>query len=187
MSISQLEKRYRRMEELLNKSITQELIEQNKMELLGIMLAEWIDIAIDLNEHNKRLIVEIAQLKLKVDKENRNNAIGYKQVISLMNGLKLKNKEIEKLKQLLEVNKNKKTGNFHTPGSGRKVHAQTIRGVLLAYKNNEKTKFINNNKNISRATFYNIVGRKYKSDKYNDAIDRIANELGVILPDKRNN
>jgi len=124
-----------------------------------------------------RLAENVEKDKVNLHKEN---SILRKKIAEQEKYLNIANGNILGLKSKLEEVLYKKN-NFHTPGSSQKLHGQTIRGILNSYEKGEVSKFLKENK-TSRATFYNVIGRKYKNEEYNKKIEKIATAMNVSLP-----
>lgn len=159
-------------------------------------LDTWIELAkglekekINLRRQNSILRGELATLRQekkdweessllwseKVDKYSEDIA-EQKQILELADA------NVMDLKAKLEDVLAKKRS-FHTPGSAQKLHGQTIRGILNAYEKGDVATFLKENR-TSRATFYNVVGRKYKNEEYNVKIENIAKDMDILLPER---
>lgn len=150
-------------------------------------LDTWIAIAtglekekIKLRRQNSILQGELATLRQEKEDWEESSLIWSEKVAEQEQYLEIANANVMGLKGKLEEVLAKKKS-FHTPGSAQKLHGQTIRGILNAYEKGTVSVFLKENK-TSRATFYNVIGRKYKNEEYNLKIERIAKDMYIELP-----
>ena len=125
---------------------------------------------------------ELATLRQEKEDWEESSLLWSEKVAEQEQYLEIANANVMGLKAKLEDVLAKKRS-FHTPGSAQKLHGQTIRGILNAYKKGDVATFLKENK-TSRATFYNVVGRKYKNEEYNVRIENVAKEMDILLPER---
>ena len=156
------------------------------------LLDTWIKLAeglekekLNVRRQNSILRSELATLRHEKEDWEESSIVWSEKVEKVekqAEQIKIASDYIMRLEAKLEDVLGKKRS-FHTPGSAQKLHGQTIRGILNAYERGHTSVFLKENK-TSRATFYNVIGRKYKNEEYNVKIENIAKEMDILLPER---